>query len=400
MKILFLSRWFPFPADNGSKLRIFNLLKITARCHQVDLVSFASEAVSDRRIEGLKPYCGKVRTIVFRDFNPRSLRSILGFFSWKPRFIIDTYQKEFTEIVRQFALQENYDLVVASEVDMIPYLNEVPGAKKLLEEIEVAKYIDSNGNGSNAVQRFRSQLTWWKHKRYLSQALRNVDGFTVVSERELDLVNHLGGSGCRGELIPNGIDIDQYQDNWGEPEPNTLVYAGALTYDANLDAMRYFISEILPIIKEKKPLVKLFITGKVNEQIKASLPFDPNVEFTGYLEDVRPRIARSWISIIPLRIGGGTRLKLLESLALGTPVISTSKGAEGLELTPGKDLIIRDLPHEFAIEVVNILESKEARDNFGFNGKSTVGSMYSWRIIGERFLKFIDDIVDNRKKVV
>jgi hypothetical protein len=77
MKILFLSRWFPFPADNGSKLRIFNLLKITARSHQVDLVSFASEAVSDRRIEGLKPYCGKVRTVVFRDFNPRSLRLLL-----------------------------------------------------------------------------------------------------------------------------------------------------------------------------------------------------------------------------------------------------------------------------------------------------------------------------------
>jgi glycosyltransferase involved in cell wall biosynthesis len=131
----------------------------------------------------------------------------------------------------------------------------------------------------------------------------------------------------------------------------------------------------------------------MNDQIRARLPVDSNVEFTGYLEDVRPRIGSTWISVIPLRIGGGTRLKVLESLALGTPVVSTSKGAEGLELKPGRDIIIKDVPEEFAFEVVNILENIELRTRLGIAGKQTVGSLYNWKLIGDRFLKFIDEIV-------
>ena len=393
MNILFLSRWFPFPPDNGSKLRAFNLIKILSREHNIDLLSFTSEPISEERTSGLKPYCQKIEAVLFKDYNPRSVRSLLGFFSARPRYIVDTFRKEFQESVRLVFQTTKYDLVVASQVDMAPYTQRIAGTKVLIDEIELTIHDESRSNQKKILQKLRAHLTWWKHSRYVTGILARVDGFSVVSDPEMGLITKINKPGCRGLVIPNGIDMDFYKGDWGNPGPDTLIYTGALTYRANLDAMQYFISQIFPLIKEKRPLAKLYITGKVNDQIRARLPVDLNVEFTGYLEDVRPRIGSTWISVIPLRIGGGTRLKVLESLALGTPVVSTSKGAEGLELKPGRDIIIKDVPEEFAFEVVNILENIELRTRLGIAGKQTVGSLYNWKLIGDRFLKFIDEIV-------
>jgi len=393
MNILFLSRWFPFPPDNGSKLRAFNLIKILSREHTVDLLSFASEPISEERIGGLKLYCQEIEAVLFRDYNPRSIRSLLGFLSTRPRYIVDTFRKEFQESVRLAFKKTKYDLVVASQVDMTPYTLCIADTKVMIDEIELTIYDQGRFNQTKILQKLRAHLTWWKHSRYVTGILERVDGFSVVSDPEMGLITKINKPGCRGLVIPNGIDMDFYKGDWGNPGPDTLIYTGALTYRANLDAMQYFISQIFPLIKEKRPLAKLYITGKVNDQIRARLPVDLNVEFTGYLEDVRPRIGSTWISVIPLRIGGGTRLKVLESLALGTPVVSTSKGAEGLELKPGRDIIIKDVPEEFAFEVVNILENIELRTRLGIAGKQTVGSLYNWKLIGDRFLKFIDEIV-------
>ena len=393
MNILFLSRWFPFPPDNGSKLRAFNLIKILSREHTVDLLSFTSEPISEERTSGLKLYCQEIVTVLFRDYNPRSTRSLLGFFSTRPRYIVDTFRKGFQESVYLAFKKTKYDLVVASQVDMMPYTLCIADTKVLIDEIELTVHNEERSNQTKIWQKIRAYLTRWKHSRYVTGILERVDGFSVVSDPEMGLITKINKPGCRGLVMPNGIDMDFYKGGWGNPEPDTLIYAGALTYHANLDAMQYFISQIFPLIKDKRPLAKLYITGKMNDQIRARLPVDSNVEFTGYLEDVRPRIGSTWISVIPLRIGGGTRLKVLESLALGTPVVSTSKGAEGLELKPGRDIIIKDVPEEFAFEVVNILENIELRTRLGIAGKQTVGSLYNWKLIGDRFLKFIDESV-------
>jgi glycosyltransferase involved in cell wall biosynthesis len=396
MKILFLSRWFPFPPDNGSKLRIFNLIKIAASQHEVDLISFTTEPITKERVEGLAPFCKKVQTVVYRDFKPTSFRSILGFFSLKPRFLLDTYSADFEGTINQFVKQKPYDLIVSSQIDLMPYMKLVKGVKKLYDEIELTMFSDARYNKDKAWQRLRSKLTWWKISHYIDRVFKQANGFSVVSDQEMEIVRTISKWSFRGEVIPNGIDMDSYQGDWGEPEPDTLIYAGALTYSANLEAMVYFISEIFPLVKQKRPAVKLFITGKVNDHLRAKLPKDPNVEFTGYLNDIRPQIARAWLSIIPLKTGGGTRLKILESLALGTPVVSTRKGAEGLVLISERDLIIRDVPVEFASAIISILEDRNLRMRLGNSGKKTVGSLYNWKIIGERLLLFMERIVERK----
>lgn len=396
MKILFLSRWFPFPPDNGSKLRIYNLIKIAASQHEVDLISFTSEPITKERVEGIAPFCKKVQTVIYREFKPTSLRSILGFISLQPRFLLDTYSVDFKNFVNLFIKQKSYDLAVSSQIDMLPYMDLIYGVKKLHDEIELTIYSDARYNENGAWRRLRAKLTWWKLTHYLAGVLNRADGFSVVSNQEMEIIRLISNGNSRGDVIPNGIDIEAYQGDWGEPEPDSLIYAGALTYNVNLEAMQYFISEIFPLIKQKRPAVKLYITGKANDHLRAQLPNDPNVELTGYLNDIRPRIARSWLSIVPLRTGGGTRLKILESLALGTPVVSTRKGAEGLALVSERDLVIRDESVEFAEAVIGILEDRDFRMRLGNSGKNSIGSLYNWKMIGERLLLFMDRIVERK----
>ena len=190
--------------------------------------------------------------------------------------------------------------------------------------------------------------------------------------------------------VPNGIDLARYAGDFGPLQADTLVYAGSLTYQPNFDAVSFFVREIFPRIRAKRPNARLLVTGSLDGVDRASLPDTAGVEFTGYVDDVRPTIARSWLSIAPLRAGGGTRVKILESLALGTPVVATRKGAEGLDLMPGRDLLVADDPAEFAAAVVRVLDDEALRNTLGCQGGQAVAAKYGWDTIGQQFLDRID----------
>jgi glycosyltransferase involved in cell wall biosynthesis len=200
-------------------------------------------------------------------------------------------------------------------------------------------------------------------------------------------------------VIANGVNVADYTASFDPPEADTLVYSGALTYNANFDAVDYFLREILPLIQVERPQVKLAITGKLDGVAVDRLPVVKNngLVLTGYLADVRPTITRSWISIAPLRLGGGTRLKILEALALGTPVVATSKGAEGLNLVPERDILIADTPADFVAAVLRLLQDTTLRETLSQNGRRAVETHYDWQIIGQQFNNFIEAIVAQSK---
>jgi glycosyltransferase involved in cell wall biosynthesis len=182
-------------------------------------------------------------------------------------------------------------------------------------------------------------------------------------------------------IIPNGADVAGALTAQATPEPDTLIYPGALSYDANYDAMLHFVHAILPRIRAQRPQVRLRITGWVTAEQQAALAAD-GVEWTGYVPDVRPLVARAWSEVVPLRLGGGTRLKVLEALALGTPVVSTSKGVEGLELEPEQHLLLADTPAEFARATLRLLAEPALRARLAVAGRQIVRANYDWRQIG------------------
>ena len=199
-------------------------------------------------------------------------------------------------------------------------------------------------------------------------------------------------------VIPNGVDVSWYSNVEFVPKPNTLIFNGALSYDANYDAMVFFLTEIYPRIRQECPQASLSITGKTNGVNLRELPQELEVKFTGYLEDIRPAVAQSWACVVPLRVGGGTRLKILEALALGTPVVSTSKGAEGLQLVPGRDILIADEPTEFANLVINLFGDLKLRETLSLNGKKAVSLIYDWHILGKKFNEFIDFTINKARE--
>src|SRR5262249_25499669 len=146
------------------------------------------------------------------------------------------------------------------------------------------------------------------------------------------------------------------------------VFAGALTYDANLDAAAYFLAEIFPRVRRAIPDVKLKITGRHEGVDLSGLARGEGVELTGYVPDIRQVVAESWASVVPLRRGGGTRLKILESMAIGTPIVSTSKGAEGLDVLDRENIMLADEPRDFAARIVELLKSPAARTHLTAGG--------------------------------
>jgi glycosyltransferase involved in cell wall biosynthesis len=194
-------------------------------------------------------------------------------------------------------------------------------------------------------------------------------------------------------VVPNGVDLDRYKGDFSAPEPGTLVFPGALTYSANFDAMAFFLHQIFPLVKARQPEVVLRITGRTNGVPLHGLPLNESVILTGYLDDMRPTVAQSWACVVPLRVGGGTRLKILEAMALGTPVVSTSKGAEGLEVTPGEDILIANEPTEFADTVLRLLDDPARRAKLAANGQRLVRERYGWDQIGKKLDQLLHQVV-------
>jgi glycosyltransferase involved in cell wall biosynthesis len=385
MRVLFLSRWFPFPPDNGSKLRIYNLLRGLSSCHEITLLSF-TDRYQDLVENNLSyPFCDEVKTVRWSPFRPQSVRALSGYLSSKPRSIIDTYSAEMADLIVQ-TLKQKYDLVIVSQVDMAVYADLFRGYPALFDEVEIGAFHQQYSRASLPWDRARVGLRWWKYQKFISKLMNSYRYCTVVSEPEKCLLEKAGVPPEKIYLIRNSIDMDSYRDVTGLPGQNTLIFPGSIRFYANHDAVTWFLDEIFPIIVSEIPDVRLNITGN-HEGV--SLPHNPGVSFTGHLEDIKLAIASSWISLAPIRLGGGTRLKILESMSLGTPVVSTSKGAEGLDVAHEKHILIADTPQQFAGEVIRLLLDPNFRQVLAENGKRLVSEQYNWAVNLDRFLNLV-----------
>jgi glycosyltransferase involved in cell wall biosynthesis len=396
MKLLFLSAWYPYPQDNGSRIRIYNLIRQLSRKHDITLISFSRDGeVSEDRLEAMREHCSTVQVVPLAPFKSGSLRSILGLFSARPRSFVDRYSPQMQQLVEQAANTGQFSAVIASQIDTAPYAAPLKDLPAIFEEVELTVFREKHLRQRQPAARLRYGLMWWKTQRFTAQLLGQFDGCTVVSEQERTNVLRIAPHCPHVTVVPNGVTLERYTGDFGVPQPNTLVFPGALTYDANFDAMSYFLRQVFPRLKARRPETILRITGKTDGVPVHQLPLDENTILTGYLDDVRPTVAQSWACVVPLRAGGGTRLKILEAMALSTPVISTSKGAEGLEITPGQDILLADEPAALADAVLRLLDDPALRAKLAANGKKLVQQRYGWERIGASLEQLLHQIVNH-----
>jgi glycosyltransferase involved in cell wall biosynthesis len=392
MRILFLSRWFPYPANNGSKLRIYSLLRGLSRQHQVTLLSFVDSPDVDADSPELRDVCHDVHIVSLKPFNPRSLRARIGFLSLKPRSVLDVFSAEMAQKIQYLLEKETYDVVVASQIDTAvysAYFNHMPA---LFEEVELGVLYERFAHAATWEKRLRYGLTWAKHRRYLASLLDNFAACTVVSDRERNLLSAKVSTQQKVEIVPNCMALAEYQDVVEAPKPNTLIFAGSFTFSPNYEAMVWFLREVYPRVQAAIPDVHLIITGNHADM---PLPEAENVTLAGYVDDVRPYIAAAWISLAPIWSGGGTRLKILEAMALRTPVIATTKGAEGIDAHHDQHLLLADTPQAFAEAVVSVLQSHDLRQRLADNAYQLVQEKYDWAAVMPRFLRLIEQVATN-----
>lgn len=387
MNILFVSRWFPVPQDNGSRLRIYHLLQGLASRHAVYLLSFADE-VASARVDALGKICRDVQLVQWKEYEPNSLKSLMGYFRSEPRSLVDTYSTDMeTEIIH--ALDSwSIDMVILSQWQMTAYRHLIRGIPILVEEVEVGVLHSLAQNASSIIGKLRAKLTWHKHQSYLRRVLGAGQPCTVVSEPERALLGRIVPRAAI-HVVPNAVSVDTIAKAHVVSQPNRLIFTGSFRYCPNHEAMVWFIEQVLPLIQEKIPGVTLTITGDASG---LTLPDNPGVIQTGFVEDVHRLISGSTVSVVPLLVGGGTRLKILEAMALHIPVVSTSKGAEGLAVTAGEHLLIADTPQAFANQTVALLADAALRRNLADAACALVREKYDWQAVLPPFLALVEQV--------
>jgi glycosyltransferase involved in cell wall biosynthesis len=394
MRILFISWWWPYPADNGAKIRVYHLLKQLASAHDVTLLAFAADGeAAPEHIEHLRAFCRHVETVPKPVYKPNSARATAGYLSRWPRSLIDTYSPDMARRVRALVETGTVDMVIGYELQSMRYLELARGLPTVLEEIEVTGYYDRVREAGSAAARARAQLTVNKLDGALRRLMARGCAVTVVSDDEYALVQRSAPPEGRVEVIPNGVDTLRLRPLPGsEPQPFTLIYPGAVTYSANLDAVTYFIHNVLPLLRRQFAETRFSVTGGTGDVDVSALAAQPGVTFTGYLPDVTAAVRAAWAVVVPLRVGGGTRLKVLEAMALGTPVIATRKGAEGLDVRHGANILLADTPDELAQAAATLFRDPALRTGMAANARRLVEETYDWQVIGRRLLTLVAQV--------
>jgi polysaccharide biosynthesis protein PslH len=388
MNILFLSRWFPFPPNNGSKIRIYHLLQGLSQLHHVTLLSFSDLPLPSPENLRQSKICSDIQIVPWKPFNGKSVKAQLGFFSSLPRSLVDTHSQQMEALIRNTLRKRKIDVVIASQLSMASYYPSFQGMPALFEEIELGLFYDQMSRGTNILKSLRGRLSWTKLHQYMSHLLGVFTSGTVVSGVEYRvLADNFQKHEHKIEILPNCIDLRDYQNIKVDRRTKHIIFSGAFSYPPNYQAMQWFILHVYPSIVKQVPDVQLIITG---DHANLPLPKMDNVILAGHVDDVKSLIASCDVSIAPLWTGGGTRLKIIEAMAIGTPVVATSKGAEGLFVQNGEHILIADEPKKFAEHAIQLLRDRDLRSYISSNAARLVKESYDWQVTMPRFLRLVE----------
>jgi glycosyltransferase involved in cell wall biosynthesis len=372
MNLLVLSTWHPYPPDNGARLRAWHLLDSLAERHRIRVVAGRQDDAPTEVPPALLARFDAVQIVPWRWYDGAG-GGLKALCDPVPRSIRETPNPALEQVVAA-ELNRRPDAVLVMQLGMDAYLPETD-LPLVLEEAEVTGWSQPVG--------WRARLTEVKAHRYWRSRFRRYRAVTVVSEAEAVAVRSLvGKDGPNVHVVPNGV-LSAHYNRASRPVTGRLIYNGSLTYGPNRDAVRWFVEAILPEIVRRRPDAHLVVTGRIPDNCK-DLAGHPNVCLTGYLDDVRDALEEASVCVVPLRSGGGTRLKILEAWAAGLPVVSTRVGAAGLDgATDGREILLADDPTSFATSVVRLLDEAATRERLGAGGRALARERYDWASIAQ-----------------
>ncbi len=381
--VLFLTPQLPFPPRQGTTIRNWGLLKTLAANESVSLLAFASD---DQVVPAeVRAVCRRVWTVPAPRRSPmqRARALLAGNADLQGRM----WSPSFEQALRQALAEIPVDIVQIEALEMAAYLPVVraaaPAARVVYDAHNAEHVLQARAMAVDRRQPRRwlaaaySALQIGRLRRYEVRTCRAADLVTCVSPEDAAALGALV-PGLEPLLIPNGIDLAAYAGREQAPNPGELVFTGKMDYRPNIDAVLWFAAQILPRIRARRPQTRCLIVGQRPPPDVARLDGHNGLVVTGAVEDAIAYIARAEVYVAPLRMGGGTRFKLLEAMALGRPVVSTALGAEGFALRSGRELLLADTAEAFAAAVLVLLQDPERARDIGCAGRDFVQGNYDW----------------------
>jgi polysaccharide biosynthesis protein PslH len=404
VKILWVKAGGIYPPHIGGRIRSYQILKELARRHEVTLFTFYAATKDDRHHE-VKDQFARVVCMPMELPSGRAFREALMYARYVssplPYTVSKFCQPQVTEQVKKLIAEDEPDVIVCDFVvaaEPIPWDSPIP---KILftHNVEASIWEQHYRLARNPIWKMVAKREYHAMERYEKTYLNRADHVLAVSERDRETFSKFIDP-SRMTVIPTGVDVEYFRPS-SEPEtPNSLVFSGAMDWMPNEDGILYFVKEILPLIRQEIPNVSLCVVGREpSRKLRELAAGTPGMEVTGRVEDIRPFVQKNAVYVVPLRIGGGTRLKIFEAMAMGKAVVSTTIGAEGLPVNPGRDVVIADEPKEFAAATVALLRDSERRAGMGRAARQLVEEHFSWNSVVQPFEAVLKKLAKVEKPV-
>ncbi len=398
MRILLITYYPPHPPISGHTIRNYNLFRRVALKHQVWLLTFSKGVINAEYMRQLRTFCQDVQVMPAVDHGPlampvRALRYVL---SGTPPDLRLYHTPETARRIADHVRAVDFDIVQIEDSYLALYRDAIPPGTRPRTVLTLTDVMfDRYDRMYHFEKRLPRKMRYWLHSRMMRswepRFAEHFDRCIAMSARDRDLLL-AHNARLRIDVVPNGVDTDAHQPMPVAETAPALIFVGDMDYQPNVDAMTHFCGQILPSIRAHVKDVEMWIVGSSPRPEVRRLEGD-GVHVTGRVADVRPYYQRSSVCVVPLRAGGGTRLKILEAMALGRPVVSSSIGCEGLDVVDGEHLLVADSVQEFVAKTTQLLSDQTLWQNLTRCARQLVVRRYDWGILAGHLMRVYDELV-------
>jgi sugar transferase (PEP-CTERM/EpsH1 system associated) len=403
VNILWLKTELLHPVDKGGRIRTYQMLRELKREHRITYLTLDDGDAAADAVERADEYCDELVRIPLRTAPKRSTGfyvELLRNLASSLPYAISKYRSEaMRDAIVDVARKSEAEVIVCdflAPAVNVPALDRLPCPVVLFQHNVEASIWERHARvATNPLAKLYFREQWRRMRSFERAQCRRFDHVVAVSRRDMEVFRSQYGASGVSE-VPTGVDTEYFHPKGGvRPQPYDLVFTGSMDWLPNEDAMVFFTEAILPRIREAVPGVTLTVVGRnPSPRLLAVADHDRAVRMTGSVPDVRPFIERAALFIVPLRIGGGTRLKIYEAMAMAKPVVSTSIGAEGLPVRDGEDIVLADTPEAFASAAIRLLTDARSADALGRRAAATVRAEFGWNRVAEKFAAICGGLLD------
>ncbi len=388
MKILWVKSDFLHPTTKGGHIRTLEMLKRLHARHEIHYVALDLPEQAEG-VERSAEYCTRAYPVAHRTPTRATpgfwLQAVQGMFSRVP-VSVQRYASELMKRrVGALLESEEFDAVVCDFLFAAPNIPDLGAAVLFQHNVEALIWKRRAAHASSLLQRLYFRRQYEKMLLYEGAACRAAKRVIAVSEDDARWMRLEYGA-ASVDAVPTGVDIEHFTPRSAHDRATDLVFVGSMDWTPNIDGLRWFVAEVLPLIRARRPDCQLTVAGRrPTREIRYLMEKDKRILVTGTVPDVRPHLWGAAVAIVPLRIGGGTRLKIYEAMAAKVPVVSTTIGAEGLDVRNGENILIADSPRQFADACLALLDDPGLRRGLARSAWEKVSDCYSWDIAARKF---------------